>query len=483
MAQPSASGVFYTYGKGFEQPVWENDTTDATRTQARAYGGSLGSYQAEVDRLGEKADGALKRAGYQFDTGAYDQARGQADEARGQQQYGLGMLRDQMDTSQGSAATRAIYTGGQKAAAMQGSLATTARGGMLGRVAALQQARQNQLTGGQQTAQQANVVRAQEAQSAMLGYGQAAGQMRGLDAASQAQASQMAQAQADARQRNDEGNAGRIRDAEGLRTGILGAQQQQVIKEDQQDLRRGGIEASIRDGNADRADRLAAAGMSAGAAAAGGVAKGATELFSSQSAPATTDPDRWKRDQEVALSDERQKAKVTPMASAKKRPMSDAEARKAAEDTDRMFGPDGETADRIGRDAKAATDQPMAEGVSRALKRGEPRAAYDDGGEDIAEGTRNALGRETTLPREMMRSTDPYAFNYAEGSGEDPTKRRYGVMAQDLEATPMGASLVEDTPRGKMVDTKQATMAQFAALSDLQAQLDQLRKGPAVRAR
>jgi hypothetical protein len=70
-------------------------------------------------------------------------------------------------------------------------------------------------------------------------------------------------------------------------------------------------------------------------------------------------------------------------------------------------------------------------------------------------------------PSQMLDQLDPYAFKYKPGTGMDPNEQHYGVMAQDLERSPMGASLVRDTPDGKMVDTKKATMANMAAATDL----------------
>lgn len=49
--------------------------------------------------------------------------------------------------------------------------------------------------------------------------------------------------------------------------------------------------------------------------------------------------------------------------------------------------------------------------------------------------------------------------------------RRYGVMAQDLEKTPMGKSLVKDTPNGKMIDTVQGFGALLAAAGELNKRL------------
>ena len=54
--------------------------------------------------------------------------------------------------------------------------------------------------------------------------------------------------------------------------------------------------------------------------------------------------------------------------------------------------------------------------------------------------------------------------------------KRYGIIAQDLEKSEMGKSLVIDTPNGKMVDTNQAVGALLAAVSHLNKRLEKAGK-------
>ncbi len=49
----------------------------------------------------------------------------------------------------------------------------------------------------------------------------------------------------------------------------------------------------------------------------------------------------------------------------------------------------------------------------------------------------------------------------------------FGVEAQDLEKTPL-ASVVMDTPQGKMVDTRHLTTANTAMISELSKKVDTL---------
>lgn len=52
--------------------------------------------------------------------------------------------------------------------------------------------------------------------------------------------------------------------------------------------------------------------------------------------------------------------------------------------------------------------------------------------------------------------------------------KRYGIIAQDLEKSDMGKSLVKDTIHGKMVDVPQSVGALLAAVSHLNKRLDKL---------
>lgn len=77
----------------------------------------------------------------------------------------------------------------------------------------------------------------------------------------------------------------------------------------------------------------------------------------------------------------------------------------------------------------------------------------------------------------MLEALHPKSYEYRDTSvpGTAPGKR-YGILAQDLEKSPMGASLVRDTPHGKMVDVGQATGAMLAALTELNRRLAKVEK-------
>jgi hypothetical protein len=66
---------------------------------------------------------------------------------------------------------------------------------------------------------------------------------------------------------------------------------------------------------------------------------------------------------------------------------------------------------------------------------------------------------------DFLSKLKPVSYDYKQPE-VDGEGRQYGVMAQDMERSPMGASMVEETPRGKMVDTRKAAMGSLASLAD-----------------
>lgn len=105
-------------------------------------------------------------------------------------------------------------------------------------------------------------------------------------------------------------------------------------------------------------------------------------------------------------------------------------------------------------------------------------ATYDAGATSTAkpqmytsdERQKTGLDPRHAEPAEMMEHLQPYSYDYKPGRGLPPG-RQYGIMAQDLEKTPMGASVVEDTPRGKAIDASRATGLHFAAEANLHQRL------------
>jgi hypothetical protein len=71
----------------------------------------------------------------------------------------------------------------------------------------------------------------------------------------------------------------------------------------------------------------------------------------------------------------------------------------------------------------------------------------------------------------FLEALEPYAYNYKDPQGANG--ERLGVMAQDIEKTPMNY-MVKDTPQGKMVDYGQGFGAILAAVADMHGRVKEL---------
>lgn len=89
---------------------------------------------------------------------------------------------------------------------------------------------------------------------------------------------------------------------------------------------------------------------------------------------------------------------------------------------------------------------------------------------DSDEREKTNIDPQSAAPAQMMDRLQPYSYEYKQGMGLEPG-RHYGIMAQDLESTPMGASAVMETPKGKAIDIKNATGLHFAAEANLNQRL------------
>jgi hypothetical protein len=74
--------------------------------------------------------------------------------------------------------------------------------------------------------------------------------------------------------------------------------------------------------------------------------------------------------------------------------------------------------------------------------------------------------------REMLQALAAYSYDYK--SKKDGKGRQFGIMAQDLERSKMGKSLVVDTPNGKAVRADKAALAALAALAGVEKRLSKM---------
>jgi hypothetical protein len=77
----------------------------------------------------------------------------------------------------------------------------------------------------------------------------------------------------------------------------------------------------------------------------------------------------------------------------------------------------------------------------------------------------------------FLDALNSYKYNYKDPAAADETGMFVGVMAQDLEKTPMGASFVKDTPNGKQVDYGHGLAAILASQVNIHDRLRHLEEG------
>lgn len=77
----------------------------------------------------------------------------------------------------------------------------------------------------------------------------------------------------------------------------------------------------------------------------------------------------------------------------------------------------------------------------------------------------------------LLKGIKPYGFKYKDPKAPGAADgKRFGVMAQDLEKSKAGKTLVHDTPHGKMVDVNQAVLAALAGLGNVNKRLETVEK-------
>lgn len=74
----------------------------------------------------------------------------------------------------------------------------------------------------------------------------------------------------------------------------------------------------------------------------------------------------------------------------------------------------------------------------------------------------------------VTKVVSPKMFKYKNGVGEDSSKPRVGVMAQDLEKTPLSSTVVTGPDGYKRVDTSQLTLGNTAMITELSDKLDKV---------
>lgn len=120
-------------------------------------------------------------------------------------------------------------------------------------------------------------------------------------------------------------------------------------------------------------------------------------------------------------------------------------------------------------------------GGGGSKKESKPYQAYQESDElrRLREISQQNQMRGLQAPAVQMAQQAPgYSFQYRNPSAPGAAPgQQYGVMAQDLERTPAGRSVVVQQPNGtKMVDTNRLSMQNTAAIGELGNELEQLKR-------
>lgn len=454
--------------------------------------------------FGDEAYGLGSRTGPIAGSVQADQQYGQIGTAQGFSNAALQGLQDAANGNDNSVAQMAMRQNTSDAVAQQMAAAASARGGPQAIAAAQHSAAQNAAAMQQQSGIQGAMLRAQEIANAKAAFAGAANNAVGsnINAYQAANSFGLGQAQLDLSSRN-------ANDA--MQMGLYGLGQN-ASRADQQGRQaygaadQGAQQANANIAQANAQDANAWAKFAVGAAAGGMAAPALGAAAGGGGGGGNGNGDG-------TLSDARQKRDIEPIApgtmSALERSggvpsyLQDAPMRSFAPDDGQVSAGTLSALERSGgipasfrtreREPAPADDFQISPGTLAALERsggvpGRAREAVPP--PQLSEGTSNALRRSegsaaadafrqsgaAYLPPsspsdQMLSALEPVAYKYQPGSGEDPGQQRYGILAQDLERSPMGASIVRETPRGKEIDVGHGLTAALASLADLNRRL------------
>ncbi len=162
------------------------------------------------------------------------------------------------------------------------------------------------------------------------------------------------------------------------------------------------------------------------------------------------------------------------------RPGGDARAAQLGAELDRLDATGEWRGGVIGPQRHAATGDTRAAQLGAELDRLDATGAWRGDPQRRAQDARAAqLGAELARENDATtRALEGYRYHYRDPSqpGAAPGPQ-YGVMAQDLERTPLGRTMVVDTPAGKAIDGRAATGATLGMIGRLGERLSRLEEG------
>lgn len=398
-----------------------------------------------------------------YGTGGFQNAnaaRAQQQQFLGQQQGYINQLQQAAAGNGPSAAQAQLQSGLNQANDQSMSMANSARGGPLAQAAAQRQGQFSQAQNAQNAANQSAQLRAQEQNAAMGQLGAAQGQYAQSLAQQRAQDLQGA------------GAAGNLQQGyEGMRTQVgeeqMRAYEAQQAQQSDNENYAQGINAQVSEGNSQRA-AAAGTGIMGMVAAAGGA---------------------------IAMSDARVKQGIHPLSgNATHAPMGGPPAyapyglgsvptmqpAPSSVQVPRFAYSDQNLKNSIA--SVSAGDQSEAPVLkTQQVPNIAPPQSSGGGGGMAAMGSMmggmmsDAHVKRDIAPRggavnDFLSNLHGYEYHYKPGvPNEDPNQQRYGIIAQQVQQSPMGASIVDKTPLGLAIDIPHATGAMLAGEGQLYA--------------
>lgn len=120
---------------------------------------------------------------------------------------------------------------------------------------------------------------------------------------------------------------------------------------------------------------------------------------------------------------------------------------------------------------------PVAMGSSRSPAFHPSNGYQSDQGKRLSD-IRTKTEGQVAPAIDMVKKTPGAFYHYKPGFGENTGERHYGPMAQDLEKSAVGRTVVNTGPDGyKRVDTPRLTLANTAALHEIATRLEKLEGG------
>lgn len=493
------SGLFGSKNEFQAQPT----KLDSTAYQYGADHG--GTEAADAARYSGLAQAAQNRQGPQINMG-------QANAARAQQSSAMGLQAAAANGSAPSAAAAQQQQGLDAATRAQYAAAGSARGA--GGVATAQyNAGQNAAGMSQQAVSQAAQLRAQEMAQARDSYASSANAMRSQDLGG---ATSQAQLEAGQRGQNDQYSLAQYNNEQAVRhAGMQGAMAQQAQQSQNQQasdqINAGVAQQNAAQNNSNGGSLLSAAGSIAGMAAMSdervktdvrdesGPNGSGSDVFDAPTvlsaapggAPMYMAPEDKKGNYGFAGNFQQEKGGLGGLekgqaaaggVGANEGGPKSGEGVAALLPMLKNLGKGGAGAGGGAATSSVGSGKPLVADDDNEVWTGNSGTAADlssGAGEDMASSgladaamsdkrSKGDVTAQKAAPARMLAALHPVSFRYKEGvGGENPRERRFGIMAQDLERSPMGASIVVEGPQGKMINTKHAPGVLLAALANM----------------